>query len=284
MTYYDVLGIPDNVKQEEICTAYRKLAKDFHPDFYKEDNEFAQKKMAEINVAYDTLKDRNLRFTYDDRLYVDRLMNPEKYEDRDGGKLISRFDADYVIRSIYITLRRLDSKAIEQTSEYSNRVAVVAVLLTNVYFALGKENFQQVKRRFLETHSRWNQYLDVDQIIEQVHESTVNHLLNHVDMENFFLMDYLREESGWICQLISLKITDENIESIAIILGQQLDDMRSFKSVSFNLQDRFLDEKTMGREDDIEDKTMDKKSPAKELICLALAMVVLAILNYFMHR
>jgi len=45
--------------------AYRKLAQEWHPDKYKGDPEKAQKKMAQINTAYEVLSDEEKRKQYD---------------------------------------------------------------------------------------------------------------------------------------------------------------------------------------------------------------------------
>ena len=49
---YSVLGVSPSATDDEIKKAYRKLAKQYHPDIHP-DPAFAEKKMAEINAAYD---------------------------------------------------------------------------------------------------------------------------------------------------------------------------------------------------------------------------------------
>ena len=49
---YSVLGVSPSATDEEIKKAYRRLAKQYHPDIHP-DPAFAEKKMAEINAAYD---------------------------------------------------------------------------------------------------------------------------------------------------------------------------------------------------------------------------------------
>ena len=51
---YSVLGIPPSATDDEVKKAYRKLAKQYHPDIHP-DKELAAKKMAEINAAYDQI-------------------------------------------------------------------------------------------------------------------------------------------------------------------------------------------------------------------------------------
>lgn len=52
---YKVLGVPDGASEEECAKAYKRLAKKYHPDL-NPDSEEAQRKMAEINAAYDMIK------------------------------------------------------------------------------------------------------------------------------------------------------------------------------------------------------------------------------------
>ena len=63
---YKVLGVSPDASDEEIKRAYRKLAKQYHPDLNPGDAE-AAKKMQQVNAAYDQIK------------------NPEKYRTQNTG-------------------------------------------------------------------------------------------------------------------------------------------------------------------------------------------------------
>lgn len=61
--YYKILGVSRDAKPEDIRKAYRKLAKQYHPDINKDSG--AEEKYKEINEAYEVLKDPEKRQKYD---------------------------------------------------------------------------------------------------------------------------------------------------------------------------------------------------------------------------
>jgi len=62
--YYEVLGVKKNASEEEIKKAYRKLAREFHPDRNPGDKN-AEGKFKEVQEAYDVLSDQKKRSQYD---------------------------------------------------------------------------------------------------------------------------------------------------------------------------------------------------------------------------
>ena len=61
--YYDVLGVEPGAGEAEIKTAYRRLARKFHPDVSKEEG--AEEKFKAVNEAYEALRDPEKRTAYD---------------------------------------------------------------------------------------------------------------------------------------------------------------------------------------------------------------------------
>ena len=62
--YYKILGVPKSATDKEIKAAYRKLAREHHPDV-NQNNKQAEEKFKDIGEAYDVLGDADKRAKYD---------------------------------------------------------------------------------------------------------------------------------------------------------------------------------------------------------------------------
>lgn len=67
--YYEVLGVGKDASDDDIKKAYRKLARQYHPDVNKAED--AEDKFKEVREAYDVLSDEGKRDTYDRFGHVD---------------------------------------------------------------------------------------------------------------------------------------------------------------------------------------------------------------------
>src|SRR5262245_19265743 len=82
---YESLGVPKNASQDEIKKAYRKLAREYHPD-KNPGNETAETRFKEVQHAYDVLSDPDKRKQYD--RFGERNGQP-------GGPGAAGFDFDF---------------------------------------------------------------------------------------------------------------------------------------------------------------------------------------------
>ncbi len=62
--YYETLGVKRNASEQDLKSAYRTLAKEFHPDRNAGDKD-AERKFKEVSEAYEALKDPQKRAAYD---------------------------------------------------------------------------------------------------------------------------------------------------------------------------------------------------------------------------
>src|SRR2546429_5749852 len=62
--YYEVLGVPRKASLKDIRTAFRKLARKYHPDLNPGDKS-AEEKFKQVQEAYDVLSDTKKRQMYD---------------------------------------------------------------------------------------------------------------------------------------------------------------------------------------------------------------------------
>lgn len=65
MNYYQILNLSQNASHQQIKSSYKKLVKQYHPDLYVGNKEFAEQKIKEINEAYDVLSNLEKKTEYD---------------------------------------------------------------------------------------------------------------------------------------------------------------------------------------------------------------------------
>lgn len=88
--YYAILGVTQRSTDKEITKAYRKLARQFHPDT-NPNNASAEERFKEVSAAYDVLSDEERRKEYDEV----RRLGPAAYGSPDANGAGSyRFDMD----------------------------------------------------------------------------------------------------------------------------------------------------------------------------------------------
>jgi curved DNA-binding protein len=74
---YETLEISENASESEIKKAYRKLARQYHPDVNKEPS--AEDKFKEINSAYEILSDKKKKQQYD--MHGDSMFGGQNFHD-----------------------------------------------------------------------------------------------------------------------------------------------------------------------------------------------------------
>lgn len=95
VNYYDVLGVSRTATGDEIKKAFRRLARQYHPDVNQGDKS-AEEKFKDINEAYDVLSDEEKRVEYNHSLMGNKrrgMRSGDKVNGNGNGK-ISRKEQD----------------------------------------------------------------------------------------------------------------------------------------------------------------------------------------------
>ena len=74
---YETLGVSESASQAEIKKAYRRLARQYHPDICKKKE--CEEKFKEINAAYEVLGDEEKRAKYDQ--FGDSMFGDKSFHD-----------------------------------------------------------------------------------------------------------------------------------------------------------------------------------------------------------
>ena len=78
LNYYEILEVERSATEKEIKSAYRKLAKKWHPDTTVFEKEYAADKFKELTIAYNTLSDSERRKNYDYNLDYEKRKEAER--------------------------------------------------------------------------------------------------------------------------------------------------------------------------------------------------------------
>lgn len=92
---YTTLGVAQNATQDEIKKAYRKLARQYHPDINKAKD--AEEKFKEINAAYEILSDEKKRAQYDQ--FGDSMFGGQNFSD--FARSNQNIDLDDILSQIF---------------------------------------------------------------------------------------------------------------------------------------------------------------------------------------
>jgi len=93
---YETLGVSENASADEIKKAYRKLARQYHPDINKEES--AVEKFKEINAAYEVLSDKEKKAQYDQ--FGDQMFGGQNFQDFARGQG-ANVDLDELLRQMF---------------------------------------------------------------------------------------------------------------------------------------------------------------------------------------
>ena len=148
--YYHILGLSfeSNTETQLISAAYKALIKLYHPDVFKGDKKTLNRKITEINEAYEVLKDKKKKNIYDEELkkfQQDKSFDysDEEFEDTD------QFNKKYIDQDWEIAL--LVYPELERNKKILSKYSQKLSLQFQFYLLETKEfyKFEIIKKRFI---------------------------------------------------------------------------------------------------------------------------------------
>lgn len=103
-TFYQLLGISNQSNPDQIKTAYRRMAKQWHPDVCKEPD--AADRFRKIQEAYSTLSDPNKKARYDAGLVFEASVSNQRTEINQAGLYRSPLRCGLILANGFMSLNR----------------------------------------------------------------------------------------------------------------------------------------------------------------------------------
>jgi len=146
--YYSILEVPENATQEQIKTAYKKLALKYHPDRNKQHD--AEEKFKKITRAYEVLSDPMKRSNYD-RGLEDNFQGHSNVDINDilnsvfggGGP---QFDMDSMFKNMF-GFQFNSTKNQQQKSKAPDKIINIEVSLDDLYNGTIYKSFVYLNRK-----------------------------------------------------------------------------------------------------------------------------------------
>lgn len=156
--YYRILGVLDDAEDIVIRAAYKALAQRYHPDKWTGSKEEANRRMSEINEAYDVLSDPDKRKKYDATRKKSEYEEPSENDKNNEDDLIKEIESDWnevvnYFPDLNLITQRL--RIISKSLEFSYKV----ILLNNKEFNNREKIANLVQLHYLQRYFGTNKII-----------------------------------------------------------------------------------------------------------------------------
>ncbi len=191
MNYYNLLNLPKSASHQQIKNSYKKLVKQYHPDLYVGDKEFAEQKIKEINEAYSILSNAKKRSQYDEYLKSLEYSSTVPYSNSSSDSAnttnnTSSYSGSENILTKFITekLNKLDKKRQLQIFVLF-LVIILALFLINLiqvqyYLTNQNENSSDTRNVFNTTANTSGDFLETNTLYTEENLKTLDDLFNEL--------------------------------------------------------------------------------------------------------
>ena len=158
--YYKLLGISIFASENEIRSAYLAKIKQYHPDTYKGNKKEAENITAEINLAYETLKDKEKKYVYDVKYGFDKereiFLAEQEREKRKQERKEKRAEKKKpkVNTADYAPEKQANEKTKNQTKFNKKTEPKSKKIKTNIFTKEPKKDVKAVHRKVLTPEER----------------------------------------------------------------------------------------------------------------------------------
>lgn len=150
-TYYEILQVKNNATEEEIKIAFKKLAKQYHPDL-NQNNQYATANFQKLNEAYNVLSDANKRRIYDESLTSKTRSYNSTYETyyQNSSYYYGNNNINYSLLNLDYDFYETIFLAKQEATKIKNHAETVSYFSQwdDFYFKMPSGTFQNLNRNF----------------------------------------------------------------------------------------------------------------------------------------
>lgn len=274
MNNYEILGISPNATEDEIKQAYRKLAREYHPDFNKGNEDKAKIEFQKIQTAYNQLMNKDKANNNDSNFYKNEYSknpnhrnNYEKKAQKAKEDLLKQTMAFYQksIANIEENLKISNNYVIEtekQIAQHKHDIDEYLISIRSTTTNYYTKKFNEINANTINRIFEKKRLTEQGELSEQK-----NILLNYIETIENKLNAYFKDIYSQ--NTITIQLPDEKISNLLQKISfEKIDDflqaIESFNNILPTIITRLTESKKIY--DEIQEQLNQKKSELNEFM------------------